>query len=138
MILFLLAATAIPSMAVVAEAKTVSIASVKQQLPTGQIGSKELLSALDRVNEQSNKLKGMPSENIGPVSLVGVKDVLKEKDAKAFKEALQRNSEGILKLQEILGSNELVKGFLNQNNVTLKDVVAVNLLSGGGLIVFHF
>jgi hypothetical protein len=71
------------------------------------------------------------------VQVVNVQNVLNNNNVEAFNNALNRNNVEIITLQNTLNNNEIIKNVLNNNNVNIDRVVAVNVLSGGDVIVFY-
>ena len=102
----------------------------------GQRTSGTLIAALNNIAVQINNLKALNNLTVEDVQVVNVKDVLNGNNVEAFNNALNRNNVEILTLQNTLNNNEIIKNVLNNNNVEIGQVVAIDVLSGGDVIVF--
>jgi len=112
-----------------------------------------LISALNNINAQignlnvlTNNLNG--SLNGSNIQLVNVNDVLNGNNVNALNNALDRNNVQILALRDVLnnvnvialnGNTVTLTNFLNNNTVpiTIGQVVGINVLSGGQVVVFY-
>jgi len=99
-----------------------------------------LISALNNVAVQLENVQVL--SNIGNLEVVHVQDVLNGNNVQALNNALNRNAVDIALLQNFLNNSvnnnniEVLKNFLNNSNVNISDLVAVNVLSGGDIVVF--
>lgn len=126
--------------------------AVTQTAYQGNFGN--LISALNNINAQigtlnvlTNNLNG--SLNGSNIQLVNVNDVLNGNNVNALNHALNRNSVQIGVLQNFLnnvtvtnvlsGNTISLSNFLNNNTipVTIGQVVGVNVLSGGPVVVYY-
>lgn len=74
------------------------------------------------------------------IGLVNLNDVLNNAQVTALNNILNGSNilSGIrLDLQNVLNNNTVLNDFLNNNNVAISDVVAVDVLSGGRLTIFY-
>lgn len=105
-----------------------------QQQDVRQASVGNLISALNNINAQVRALENVNVEN---VRVVTVKDVLNDNNVQAFNNALNRNNVEILNLRNVLNDNEIIKNSLNENNIAIGQVVAVDVLSGGDVVIFY-
>ncbi|MGQ7791722.1 hypothetical protein ACUN0C_04855 [Faunimonas sp. B44] len=101
---------------------------------TGQANFGNVVSALNNVSAQVQNVQAL--NNVNVVDVVDVNGVLSGNNVQALNNALNRNEVEILELQNVLNDNEVIKNALNDLNVAITDVVAVNVLSGGDIVVF--
>lgn len=136
----------------------VSMPAVASAAPITQTANQatfgNLIAALDNISAQignlnvlTNNLNG--SLNGSNIQLVNVNDVLNGNNVNALNNALNRNSVQIGLLQNFLnnvtvtdvlsGNTITLTNFLNNNTVpiTIGQVVGVNVLSGGQVVVFY-
>ena len=95
-----------------------------------------LIAALNNIAVQITNLNALNDLTVEDVQVVNVEDVLNGNNVEAFNNALNRNNVEIIELQNTLNNNEIVKNVLNNNNVAIGEVVAIDVLSGGDVIVF--
>ncbi|MBW4488580.1 MAG: hypothetical protein KME12_12395 [Trichocoleus desertorum ATA4-8-CV12] len=95
-----------------------------------------LIAALNNIAVEITNLKALNNLTVEHVRVVNVEDVLNGNNVNALNNALNRNNVEILNLQNVLNDNEIIKNVLNNNNVALTDVVAIDVLSGGDVVVF--
>ncbi|MDP9426517.1 MAG: hypothetical protein M3P37_10910 [Actinomycetota bacterium] len=97
-----------------------------------------MIAALNNVNAEINNLEALNNLTIQDVRVVTVEDVLNGNNVNA----LNNNAIDIAILQgflnNILNENivEVLNDALNSNNVVITDVVAIDVLSGGDIVVF--
>ena len=111
-----------------------------QEAPrAAQVTVGNLIAALNNVNVQITRLEALNDLTIQDVRLVNVQDVLNDANIQAFNNALNRNNVEILNLRNVLNDNEVIKNALNNNQVPIAvgQVVAIDVLSGGDVIVFY-
>jgi hypothetical protein len=99
-----------------------------------------LISALNHGPAQLADLNGLTNLMSSGVSLVNVADVIH--GFPAFDNALERNMASVTSLQDLLkNSTSAAVTILNQalstGNVMLSSVVALDVLRGGNVILFH-
>ncbi len=116
-----------------AGAMMLSITGPAFAAPT-QINTGSLVSALNNVNiEIDNVLNNL---TITDVQVVNVEDSVNNN------RVLNNNQTDIAVLQDFLNNSvnnnnvEIIKNALNNNNVAISDVVAIDVLSGGEIVVF--
>ncbi len=103
-----------------------------------QINTGSLVSALNNVNiEIDNVLNDL---TITDVRVVNVEDSVNNN--RVLNNVLNNNQTDITVLQNFLNSSlndnnvEFLQNFLNNNNIAVSDVVAIDVLSGGGVVIF--
>ena len=111
--------------------------SAAQGQTSGQATFGNLVSALNNINAQIDRLNALNDLTVSQVRVVNVQDLLNGNNTNALNNALNRNHTEIVKLRDVLNNNEVIKNALNSNNVALDRVVAINVLSGGGVTVFQ-
>lgn len=102
----------------------------------GQITSGNLIAALNNIAVQIRNLEALNNLTVQNVRVVNVENVLNGNNVEAFNNALNRNNVEILTLRNTLSSNEIIKNVLNNNKVDIGQVVAIDVLSGGDVIIF--
>ncbi|MBD2388565.1 hypothetical protein [Cylindrospermum sp. FACHB-282] len=104
---------------------------------TNQAAFENLIAALNNVSAEINDLSLLNNLTSSQVKLVNVKDLLNDDNVEAFNNALNTNTVQIITLRNILNSNQVIKNVLNSNNVNIGQVVAIDVLSGGDVLVFY-
>ena len=102
----------------------------------GQATVGNLVSALNNIAVQITNLEALNDLTVEDVRVVDVDDVLNDNNVEAFNNALNRNNVEIVTLRNVLNNNEVIKNALNNNDVAVSDVVAIEVLSGGDVVVF--
>lgn len=105
------------------------------QQNNGQATFGNLIAALNNINVQVDDLIDIGDVNIGDITLVNVEDVLNGNNVRALNRALNRNNVEILNLRDVLNDSEILTDFLNDNNVLIDEVIAIDVLSGD-LVIF--
>lgn len=100
----------------------------------GQATFGNLIAALNNIAVEIDELNALNNLTIEDVRVVNVEDLLNGKRVNALNNALNRNNVEILNLRNVLNNNEIIKDALN--NINVSDVVAIDVLSGGDVIVF--
>ncbi len=115
-----------------------SSAAAAPNQAAGQVNQGNLISALNNVAVQVGDVTALNDLTIQDVQVVNVEDVLN--NSNVLNNVLRDANVQVLQdfLNDSLNNNnvEIIKEALNNNNVLISDVVAVNVLSGGDLIVF--
>jgi hypothetical protein len=111
--------------------------SSAQTQRTRQVTRGNVIAALNNIDAQITKLNALNHLTVSQVRVVNVSNLFNKNNVSALNNALNNNHTQILNLRNVLNNNEVIKNALNQNNVALDRVVAVNVLSGGGLTVFR-
>ncbi len=112
-----------------------------------QINTGNLISALNNVNAEINNLQALNDLTVNDVRVVNVEDALNNNNVQALNNALNRNQVDIDALQDFLNQSlnnnvqvivQALNDFnaANNNNVDLDDVVAVDVLSNGDVVVY--
>ena len=103
-----------------------------------QVNQGNLISALNNVAVQVDRVNALNDLTITDVQVVNVQDVIR--NSRVLNNALRGADINVLQdfLNNSLNNNnvEIIKNALNENDVLVQDVVAVNVLSGGDLVVF--
>jgi hypothetical protein len=108
----------------------------------------QVISALNNINAQVNQLNALNNLTVQDIRLVNINDTLNGNNVQALNNALNRNNVQIVNLQnvlnnltvrDVLNNNQILNltDVLNNNNVALNRVVAIDVLSGGGLTLFY-
>jgi len=114
-------------------------AAVQQTATSANFGN--LISALNNITAQIGNLNALNNVN-AVVSLVNVQDVLNGNNVTALNNALNNNLDNVHILQDFLNNSvnnntvQIIKDALNNNNVAIGQVVGINVLSGGQVVVF--
>lgn len=111
-----------------------ALAQPTQANDTAQINTGTLISALNNINAEINNLEALNNLTVEDVQVVDVDNVLNNNNVQALNNSLNNND--VDALQNFLNDNEVIKNALNNNNVTVDDVVAVDVLSDGSVVVF--
>lgn len=98
-----------------------------------------LIAALNNINVQ---LENLDVDIIGDievgdveVTVVDASELLKGARIRALNNALNRNNVEILNLRNVLNDNDVLNDALNNLNIDIDDVIAIDVLSGE-LVVF--
>lgn len=133
---------AIPSLlALLLTAFTVAPASAQNNR---QATFGNLIAALNNINVQLDNVEIIDDITIGDITLVDASNLLRNSNIRAFNNALNRNNVEILTLQDILNDSEFLNNntiltdFLNNNDVNIGQILAieVDVLSGDLTIFF--
>ena len=114
---------------------TVNLTAKNEQ--TGQVTYGNLIAALNNINVQINNLEALNDLTVDRVRVVSADNLLQDGNIQALNNALNRNETEILNLRDILNDNNIIQEALNNNNVAVNDVVAIDVLSGGDVVVFY-
>ena len=115
-----------------------AFAAPTQANQTGQATFGNLIAALNNVNVEINNLEALNNLTIQDVRVVNVENVLNGNNVNA----LNNNDVDVAILQDFLNNSlnnnnvEILNNALNNNNVAITDVVAIDVLSGGDIVVF--
>ena len=105
-----------------------------QQAKQTTVGN--LISALNNIAVQITNLEALNDLTVEDVRVVDVDDVLNDNNVQALNNALNDNNVEVVTLRNVLNGNEVIKEALNNNDVAISDVVAIEVLSGGDVVVF--
>lgn len=102
----------------------------------GQATFGNLIAALNNIAVQINALNNVDVRNID-ITLVDIDDVtVNVRQVDILNNVLNNNNVEILNLQNVLSNNTFLNNFLNNANILITDVVAIDVLSGGDLVIF--
>jgi hypothetical protein len=108
--------------------------SADAQQRQGTFGN--LIAALNNIAVEIDELNALNDLEIGDITLVNVEDVLNGNNVEALNNALNRNQTEILRLTDVLNNNTVLTDFLNNADIAITDVIAIDVLSGGDVVVF--
>jgi hypothetical protein len=94
-------------------------------------GAAGVIAAVVQVNDTLNDLSVLSPGGDQNIEVVTVKDSLNN--------VLNNSpilSNNVITLQDFLNDNTVLTDFLNDNNILITDVVAVDVLSGGDIVIF--
>lgn len=115
------------------------VAANAQLLKTTQFNAGNVVTALNNVNVSINELLELKNLEIGDIKLVDVDNVLNNNNI--LNNSLNQNRINILQnfLNESLNNNnvQILNNVLNNNDIDIDDVVAIDVLSDGTVVVFH-
>jgi hypothetical protein len=108
--------------------------STQQQARQATFGN--LIAALNNLAVEIQELEALNDLTIGDVRLVNVSDLLNGNNVEALNNALNRNKTEVARLTNVLNNNTVLTDFLKNNNIAVSRVIAIDVLSGGGVTVF--
>lgn len=97
---------------------------------TTQVTQGTLIAALNNINVEIQNLQALNNVTIGDVTVVDIDNVANNN--RVLNNALNRNQVDINVLRDFLNNSNV----LNDANIVVTDVVAIDVLSGGDVIVF--
>lgn len=103
-----------------------------------------LIAALNNINVQIDRLNVLSNITADNLQVVNVEDVLSGNNIRALNNALNNNDVDVNVLRDFLNNNECsvvavcdsLNDALDDNNVLITDVIAINVLSGGDVVIF--
>ena len=109
------------------------------QQNVGQVNQGALISALNNIAVQIEDVQALNDLTIQDVRVVNVENVLNNN--RVLNNALNRNDVDINVLRDFLNDNDIdvavtIGDVLSNNDIAIDDVVAINVLSGGEVVVF--
>ena len=111
---------------------TVAAPALAAPSPTNQSGGAAgVVAAVVQVDDTLNELRVLSPNGDQNIEVVTVKDSLNN--------VLNNSpilSNNVVTLQNFLNNNTVLTDFLNDNNIVISDVVAVDVLSGGEIVIF--
>ena len=122
--------------ALLATAPAIALAQGGNKQVTGQANFGNLISALNNIAVEITELNALNNLKITDVRVVNVEDVLKGNNVEALNNSLNRNKTEIAKLTNVLNGNTVLTDFLKNNNIAVSRVIAIDVLSGGGVTLF--
>lgn len=117
--------------------------AAEQATPTEQAALAEqatfgtLIAAINGASAEIEGFQALDGLAVEDVQVVNVNDLVGDADAAAFDEALAQNEAEIAEWGNVLNENEVVTGVLTGAEVAVTDVVAVDVLSGGEVVVYY-
>jgi hypothetical protein len=118
-------------------------ASPQQENRQANFGN--LIAALNNINVQIERLNVLSNIRDSNVQVVNVEDVLSGNNIRALNNALNNNNVEILTLRNFLNnvlnnpncSVVALCDVLNDADIVVSDVIAINVLSGGDVFIFE-
>lgn len=107
-----------------------------QDNTAGQATFGNLIAALNNVSVQINNLEALNNIDVRRVRVVSADNLLRGANIEALNNALNRNEVEIVTLRNTLNNNRVLNDFLKNNNVLISDVIAIDVLSGGEIVIF--
>src|SRR5215210_7698297 len=107
----------------------VGIQTASAQPTNRQVNQGNLISALNNINVQIDRLNALNNLTIQDVQVVNVENVLN--NSTILTNLLNNNNCSVVAVCNVLNQS------LNNNNVAINDLIAVNVLSGGDVILFY-
>ncbi len=111
---------------------TVAAPALAAPSPTNQSGGAAgVVAAVVQVDDTLNELRVLSPNGDQNIEVVTVKDSLNN--------VLNNSpilSNNVVTLQNFLNNNTVLTDFLNANDIAISDVVAVDVLSGGDIVIF--
>lgn len=108
--------------------------SAQAQQQQGQANFGNLIAALNNVNAQVRALENADIQDVQVVNIEDIYNNLNDNQVETLNNAFRDADIDVL--TNAIQDNETLNNSLNQNDVQISDVVAVNVLSGGDAIVF--
>jgi hypothetical protein len=102
----------------------------------GQANFGNLIAALNNIAVQVDRVNVLSDIQAGQVQVVNVQDVLNGNNVQALNNVLQNADIDVLTGSEFLNNNQVVQDVLNDADIAVTDVIAVNVLSGGDVVIF--
>lgn len=102
----------------------------------GQATFGNLIAALNNIAVEINELEALNGLTVKDVQVVNISDLLKGNNVEALNNALNRNNVEVARLTNVLNNNTVLTDFLKNNNIAVSRVVAIDVLSGGGVTLF--
>ncbi|HEU4630410.1 MAG TPA: hypothetical protein VFS08_11740 [Gemmatimonadaceae bacterium] len=99
-----------------------------------QSSAAEVITALSRIDAQ---IQALQSATVGNVRVVNVNNAVQGAGAEQLSSAIELNQAGIQKLRAAVDSNEAVRTALSQSNVSVDNVVAIDVQSSGDVVVYY-
>jgi hypothetical protein len=132
---------------VVLAAALVVAPTASPQQDSRQANFGNLIAALNNINVQIERLNVLSNIRDSNVQVVNVEDVLSGNNIRALNNALNNNNVEILTLRNFLNdvldvsetqcSLVALCDVLNDADIVVSDVIAINVLSGGDVIIFE-
>jgi hypothetical protein len=119
-------------LSVVAVTLTLGLAAApaRAQVQEGQATFGNLIAALNNINVQIDNLEVLEDVEIGDITVVDASNLLQGARIRALNNALNRNNVEILNLRDVLNNNDVLNDALNDLNIAIGDVIAIDVLSG--------
>lgn len=101
----------------------------------GDLG--DVVTAVDNTGAEIDAIAALQGLGLEDIEIVNVAELPGGDDPTALDEALTRNEAEVAELHDALMGNTAVMEALAQNDVEVEDVVAVNVMDAGHVLVFH-
>jgi hypothetical protein len=109
----------------------------RQNVAQGAFGG--LIAALNNINAQIIALNNLDVD-VGDITVVDIDNLnLTIQQVRILNNVLNNNQVDIGVLQNFLNNANIdvdISNFLNNNNILITDVIAIDVLSGGDLVIF--
>ena len=105
-----------------------------------QVSTEGLVSALNNVSAEIGSIDALEGLTVTDVRVVNVEDSVNNN--RVLNNVLNNNRTDVAVLQDFLNGSlndnnvEVIEDALNNNDVAIEDVVAIDVLSGGKVVVF--
>jgi len=103
---------------------------------TSQATFGNLIAALNNLSVEINQLQALNGLTVQDVQVVNISDLLKGNNVQALNNALNRNNVEVARLTNVLNNNTVLTDFLKNYNIAVSRVVAIDVLSGGDVMLF--
>jgi len=117
----------------------VPVSGALAQPPVTQINQGQLIAALNNVNVQVDRVNALNNLTLNDIQVVNVQDVIH--NSSVLNNVLRDANIQVLQdfLNGSLNNNvvQVLNNALNNNNVNVSRVVAIDVLSGGDVILFN-
>jgi|GEM_PF-2120985 len=110
--------------------RAVALGTLIDAIVQVQANITDVLNDADILNDSLNNVN---------VQLISVKDSLNGAQLNVLSDILNNSqvlSNNVTTLQNFLNGNTVLQDFLNNNNIAISDVIAIDVLSGGNIVIF--
>lgn len=113
--------------------------SLAQEQATEEATVENLVAALNNTSVEISELDSLDALAAEDVQVVNVEDVLQGENTDSLNSALDRDEVEIVELEEAITANEVISTVLTTHevDVAVADIVAIDVLSNGGVIVYY-
>ena len=111
--------------------------ALSAQHGSSEPGVASFLSAVNSIPAEIKALNAEKSVTANDFHLVSLQKITNEGNASVLSKALARNSAQIAALREALRVNQTVMGVLASGNVSIDQVVALDVQPGSEIHIFH-
>ena len=110
--------------------RAVALGTLIDAIVQVQANITDVLNDADILNDSLNNVN---------VQLISVKDSLNGAQLNVLSDILNNSqvlSNNVTTLQNFLNGNTVLQDFLNNNSIAISDVIAIDVLSGGNIVIF--